>query len=300
MTAVRKHNPNAAVVIFTAYGTKESVVEALRLGAREFLEKPLDTKTLVATVRQVLAQENGTAVRGNLRTMSLPSIFQINCTERNNARLSVKQGRHRGDVFFADGDVVHATLGSEVGEEAVYRLLSWKDADFELEMDILAPERTITTGWSGLLLEGMRRIDEESAGGADILDELDMGIAGEVAGAEKGVMSEMLQELAKALKAIENVTGVVIASRDGVVLADELEEGDPEREGAVAVFVGNAAGVVGDPLALGTFRWGTANVGEETMLVLDQYDYHVGLILGKRASPTMVAASAQGMLKNGA
>jgi DNA-binding response OmpR family regulator/predicted regulator of Ras-like GTPase activity (Roadblock/LC7/MglB family) len=300
LTEVRKHNPNAAVVIFTAYGTKESVVEALRLGAREFLEKPLDTKSLVATVRQILAQENGTAVRGNLRTMSLPSIFQINCTERNNARLSIKHGRHKGNIYFADGEVVHATLGSEVGEEAVYRLLSWKDADFELEMDILAPERTVTTGWSGLLLEGMRRIDEESAGGADALDELETETADQAAGTEKGVMGDMLQELAKALKAIENVTGVVIASRDGVVLADVLEGGDPEREGAVAVFVGNAAGVVGDPLALGAFQWGTANVGDETVLVLDQQEYHVGLILGKRASPAMVAASAQGMLRNGA
>ena len=298
LTAVRKHDPTAAVVIFTAYGTKESVVEALRLGAREFLEKPLDTKTLVATVRQILAQENGTAVRGNLHTMSLPSIFQVNCTERNNARLSLKHGRYRGDIFFADGDVVHAATGSEVGEEAVYRLLSWKDADFELEMDILAPERTIDTGWSGLLLEGMRRLDEEAAG-VDELDGSDSPAADKVAGTEKGVMSDMLQELAKALRMVENVIGVVIASRDGVVLADELEKGDPEREGAVAVFVGNAAGVVGDPLALGTFQWGIANVGKETVLVLGQQEYHVGLILGDRASPAMVATSAQAILKNG-
>jgi predicted regulator of Ras-like GTPase activity (Roadblock/LC7/MglB family) len=144
----------------------------------------------------------------------------------------------------------------------------------------------------------MRRLDEESAG-FDGLDELEIDTSGEVVGAEKGVMSDMLEELAKALKTIENVTGVVIASRDGIVLADELEEGDPEREGAVAVFVGNAAGVVGDLLALGTFRWGTAKIGKETVLVLDQQDYHVGLVLGGRASPAMVAASAQGMLKNG-
>jgi predicted regulator of Ras-like GTPase activity (Roadblock/LC7/MglB family) len=190
-------------------------------------------------------------------------------------------------------------MGSEVGEEAVYRLLSWKDADFELEMDILAPEHTVTTGWSGLLLEGMRRLDEESAG-FDETGDSDIRGEDEVAGTEKGVMGDMLQGLAKALRTIENVTGVVIASRDGVMLADELETDDPEREGAVAVFVGNAAGVVGDPLALGSFQWGTANVGDETVLVLAQEEYHVGLILGKRASPAMVAASAQGILRNGA
>lgn len=95
LTTVKRLNPNAAVVIFTAYGTKESVVEALRLGAREFLEKPLDTKTLIATVRRILDQENDTAVQGDLRTMSLASIFQINCTELNQAHLRVRYGGQR-------------------------------------------------------------------------------------------------------------------------------------------------------------------------------------------------------------
>lgn len=65
-------------------------------------------------------------------------------------------------MFFADGNVVHAELGSLVGEEAVYELLSWEDGPFELKMDISTSERTIDVGWSGLLLEGMRRIDEHA------------------------------------------------------------------------------------------------------------------------------------------
>jgi CheY-like chemotaxis protein/predicted regulator of Ras-like GTPase activity (Roadblock/LC7/MglB family) len=300
LTAVREHNPSAAVVIFTAYGTKESVVEALRLGAREFLEKPLDTKSLVATVRRILRQGDGNAVRGNLRTMSLPSIFQINCTERNQARLRLRQGKQEGSIFFADGDVVHAEMGSRVGEEAIYALLAWENGDFEIEMDVPAPARTVTANWSGLLLEGMRRLDEEAAG-VEELDQTEGFKAEEKAtGGEKGMMGDMLQELAKALKTIENVIGVVIAARDGIVLTEILEEEDPEKEAAVAVFVGNAAGIIGEPLSLGTFNWGTAGVGKDTMLILEQPDYHIGLLLGERVSPAMVAASAREILKHGA
>ncbi|MCK4472185.1 MAG: response regulator, partial [Anaerolineae bacterium] len=69
LAALREYDPSAAVVIVTAYGTKESVVEALRLGACEFLEKPLEAKTLIATVRRILERENGAVVRGNLRTL---------------------------------------------------------------------------------------------------------------------------------------------------------------------------------------------------------------------------------------
>jgi DNA-binding response OmpR family regulator/predicted regulator of Ras-like GTPase activity (Roadblock/LC7/MglB family) len=293
LTAIKEHNPRAAVVIFTAYGTKENVVKALRLGANEFLEKPLETKTLVATVRRILEQGNSTVVRGNLRSMSLPSIIQINCTERNQAWLQIRHREQEGSIFFADGNIVHATLGSQAGEEAIYGLLAWEDGDFELEVDVAAPEQTIATDWSGLLLEGMRRLDERAAD-LEGLEELE-AVVGE------GVSSEMIQELAEVLKQIDSVVGVVITARDGIVLADALEEGDPQKEGAVAVFVGNAASQIAEPLALGSFNWGTVAMGKDVMLVMERPDYHVGLLLNERASPAMVAANAESVLAaNGA
>jgi len=288
LTSLREYDPAAAVIIFTAYGTKEDVVEALRLGACEFLEKPADAETLIATVRRALEQGDGTAVRGNLRSLSLPSIVQINCAERNQARLRLKRQGSEGSLFFADGEVVHAELGSQVGEEVVYELLTWEDGDFELEMDVSSPERTITTGWSSLLLEGMRRLDEEAVG-LERLEEIE-------AMDRKGVRGEMIQELVRALREIESVVGAVLTARDGVVLADELE-GDPQKEGAVAVFVGTAANQVGESLALGSFEWGTVAIGKDTMLVLERPDYYVGLLLGERASPAIVASSAEGVLK---
>jgi len=291
LTAIKAHNPNAAVVIFTAYGTKENVVEALRLGAREFLEKPLETRTLVATVRRILEQENGATVRGNLRTLSLPSIVQINCTERNEALLRIRNQGQEASIFFAEGDVVHAVVGSQVGEEAVYELLAWEEGDFELEMDVRVSERTIGIGWSALLLEGMHRLDEKVAG----LTGLEEIVVEPVVGGEE-VQDEMTQELARALRQISGVVGVVITARDGIVLAHDLEN-DPEKEGAIAVFVGNAANLAGESLALGAFEWGTVVIGKNTMLVLEQSDYYVGLLLGERASPALVVSNAGNVLQ---
>ncbi len=163
LTAIKEYDPDATVIIFTAYGTKENVVEAFRLGAAEFLEKPLETDALIATVQRLLEQDGAKTVRGNLRTLSLPSIVQINCEERNEAHLRLKHRGQDGSMYFAQGSVMHAELGSHKGEEAVYELLSWEDGTFELEMGVSAPERTIEVGWSGLLLEGMRRVDERAA-----------------------------------------------------------------------------------------------------------------------------------------
>jgi len=61
LTALREYDPSASVVIFTAYGTKENVAAALRLGACEFLKKPLSAKTMVGTVRHILEHGDGTA-----------------------------------------------------------------------------------------------------------------------------------------------------------------------------------------------------------------------------------------------
>lgn len=105
----------------------------------------------------------------------------------------------------------------------------------------------------------------------------------------------MIQRLVEALKQIDSVVGVVVTARDGVVLADALE-GDPQKEGAVAVFVGNAASQVAEPLALGSFNWGTVTMGKDVMLVVEQLDYYVGLLLDERASPALVVANAERIL----
>ena len=163
LKTVKEYDPAAKVLIFTAYGTKDNVVEALRLGASEFLEKPLNAQLLIATVKELLKRDSGKAVQGNLHTLSLLSIIQINCEERNEARLHLKRQGEKASLFFADGNVVHAESGSYVGEEAVYELLKWENGNFKLEKGIAPPERTINVDWTGLLLEGMKRIDEQAA-----------------------------------------------------------------------------------------------------------------------------------------
>ena len=240
LAALKDYDADATVVICTAYGTKESVVDALRLGACEFLEKPLDISTLIATVRRNLKQGSSAAVRGNLRTLSLPSIVQINCTERNHACLRLKRRGQRASVFFAGGDIAHAVLGSQIGEEVVYELLTWEDGEFELEMDVPAPERTVTVGWSGLLLEGMRRIDERNAGwdGLDELEEQSDVLEEQPEEVNKMATKRRSQVLAEHLETLlaesGDINGAAIIGYDGLVLASNMPMGghDATRVGA--------------------------------------------------------------------
>jgi len=72
-----------------------------------------------------------------------------------------------GKVYVEQGNVIHARFRELSGESALYQLLSWKDGEFEVEMDIKAEERTIAKNVEGLLLEGMKKIDESKKSALD-------------------------------------------------------------------------------------------------------------------------------------
>jgi DNA-binding NtrC family response regulator len=55
---VRKTRPDIRVIIMTAYGTVESAVEAIKLGAVDFISKPFTPDQIRTLVRKVLNRES--------------------------------------------------------------------------------------------------------------------------------------------------------------------------------------------------------------------------------------------------
>lgn len=53
LTLIKKVNENAKVVMITAAGQKEKMVEALKRGAEEFITKPFDENDVLATLKRV-------------------------------------------------------------------------------------------------------------------------------------------------------------------------------------------------------------------------------------------------------
>ncbi|MBD3285845.1 response regulator, partial [candidate division WOR-3 bacterium] len=51
---IRSKNPTLPVIVFSAHGDVKSAVRALKLGAYDFLEKPLDANKLLVTMRNAL------------------------------------------------------------------------------------------------------------------------------------------------------------------------------------------------------------------------------------------------------
>lgn len=218
-------------------------------------------------------------LQGNLQEMSLTNLIQVNCQEMRSARLVLTRADQSGEIYFSDGQVVHARLDDVQGEAAVYALLQWDEGTFVLERDVAVLERTITVPWNVLLLEGMKRV-----GASSVAPSRSSG----------GPMST---DVIAQLRTISGVDSVVVASHDGVLIGADVQNSDAESQAAVIVFVGTAAQQLSDTLQLGALAHGVITQKSKRLLILPQADRYIGLELAENASPSIVATAANEMLK---
>lgn len=168
------------------------------------------------------------ALVGNLKDLKLPNLVQLNCMEKNVARLTIDTRQGQGRIYFDNGQIVHAELGDLKGEKAVFELLTLKEGLFRVENDVKANEKTVFNNWSNLLLDSLRAIDEEKHTDAGQLgDLLDSMLA------VKGVMDvEVLNEAGEILTssiAKDKREGysylMVFSYKEGQLLAESLGQG---------------------------------------------------------------------------
>ena len=57
---LRRQNRAVPILLLTAYATVPTAVEALRIGANDYLRKPFDVETVLATVNRYLAEAGET------------------------------------------------------------------------------------------------------------------------------------------------------------------------------------------------------------------------------------------------
>jgi hypothetical protein len=88
-------------------------------------------------------------------------LIQILANGRKSGRLLVTSGTLHGEMFFQHGSIHDATFGDLRGAEAVYGILRLAEGDFALEPDDTPVEDAIGIPTHHLLLEAMRRLDEE-------------------------------------------------------------------------------------------------------------------------------------------
>lgn len=219
--------------------------------------------------------------------MRLTSLISVNCNEQNQARLSIKRQGQEAALYFEGGRIVHAVCDLREGNEVVYDLLTWDEGEFELEAAVPSPKQTVDMDWSGLILEGMRRLDESKAE-PDIF----AGVTDFVETGTSPAAAAMADRMAKGLKRIAGVDQVVVCSLEGEILAQE-GAGDALSTAALTVFTGQQALFL--QLMLNADTPGqVALIGEKRkMLIISQEQRYIGLVLSPRVSAESLMPSVR-------
>ena len=172
-------------------------------------------------------------MQGNLRDMTVADLIQHNCQDRKTAELQIQNGNQQAVMYFKDGKVVHARFGGQVGEEVIYRVLDWSEGSFNLESGVEAPKTTIKRSWSGLLLEGAKRVDERKPMPTSSEPEPTLHI-------EETHMAPKLDDVLKEMSAeIDGYMASVVVGMDGIHIAHHSQtKMDPEAVSAqMALFI---------------------------------------------------------------
>ncbi len=98
--------------------------------------------------------------QGSLTEFQLPDIVQFLNGARKTGALKLVGGEETGEIYFEKGRIIHALLGDQAGEEAVYALVLWNSGEFLFEPGITTDENTVNKGNTSLLIEAARRRDE--------------------------------------------------------------------------------------------------------------------------------------------
>src|SRR4051794_8280720 len=140
--------------------------------ADDYLEKPFFLKDATRRVKRMIdrisiekmaktAPSDG-VVRGSLSQMNVIDLMQSLEMGRKSCQLSLSNEGDRCEVFFVEGQVKHATYGSLVGDEAVFKVLRWTGGNFQINFEGKTDKETTQLNTQGLLMEGLRLLDESS------------------------------------------------------------------------------------------------------------------------------------------
>ncbi|MDB4938551.1 MAG: two-component response regulator [Labilithrix sp.] len=169
----RSEHASIPVIFLATQRSVEDKIRGLELGVEDYLTKPIFVRELLARVNVVIARRTQeslsdhrasatmkTRFAGSIHDMTVVDLLQTFEISRKSGTITFKSGSHLGYIWFKDGRMIDAELGTLRGEEAVYRMLVWSEADFEVDFGAVDRDEVVEQPTSVLVMEGMRRADE--------------------------------------------------------------------------------------------------------------------------------------------
>jgi len=179
--------PAFATMSVILLATKADITEKLSAQDHpvdDFVEKPFFLKEATQRIKRVIDKialekmaksvASDGMVRGNLAQMNVIDLVQSLEMGRKSCALTFTNENEKCEMYFVEGQVTHAEYGSLVGDAAVFKVLRWTAGSFQMDFEGKSTKHTTQLNTQGLLMEGLRLLDESSrdGGGAEEEDVL--------------------------------------------------------------------------------------------------------------------------------
>ena len=182
-----KSRPATASIAVILMASKADISERLSMQdpIEDYLEKPFFLKDATHKIKRVVdrialeklskAASTDGVLRGSLSQMNVIDLVQSLEMGRKSCLLTMTKGNNdeKCEIYFNQGQAKHAAYGAITGDEAVFKVLRWTEGNFQIDFKGKSAQETTTLNTQGLLMEGLRLLDEaqrdSAAEGEDVL-----------------------------------------------------------------------------------------------------------------------------------
>ena len=170
---VREQSPVPTVpfIFLSSLGEVSTELRGYRTGADDYLVKSnLKRPELLQKVNSMLEKGQeykkiessiGDGMVGKLSDLSLIEVVQLLGMNKKNGTLRVSKDEELGQIFFRDGQIIHAEYKDKMSEEAIYELSEWTNGVFKFEPNQVDVDTTIQTSTMNIIMECCRLLDEK-------------------------------------------------------------------------------------------------------------------------------------------
>lgn len=230
------------------------------------------------------------AGEGEIVGLGLPDVIQIHNHNRFSGCIAIESSAGNGNLFFRDGEIIHAEQGDRIGEQAFYDILEWPPGKFRLQPNVTTTRNTIQKAAQHLLLDAHRVLDERRAGRPPPEEREEEA---QPAARQPMRSSEVLEKL----REIPGVHFAALHGKDGASVGDESYEA--EVLGGQAVFLSMIGTQLGNIFQAGAILSAAVHGATKHLLVFATKSHFLSVVVNGDTQPGPVEAEVRKVLSAG-
>lgn len=225
--------------------------------------------------------------QGAVAGLSLTDVIQLKSHNKYTGSITVTYSSHEGVIYFADGQIIHAIQGELSGEDAIYRIITWPGGNFNVHPEMTSNVCTIHYRTDYLLLEALRRLDEERVGGKPGNGSKDRTVT----------PRRTMSKVAAQLQEVPGITYAVLLDKEGTPVQDpSLEAAGLAAKGMCLAAAGNS---LGDLMGLGGIKAAAVQTRNFSLLMYESRQHYLSIAVRQDAALESVESDIRKALTSG-